>query len=573
MRNFLTRVFFLLVGLTSSPLVLLAADATNSGASTTQTTPKIHHFSIITVPTAKVWEAIDVTVEARDKDDKVFTGYRWSIFFQSDTDFGASLPAQWKAIQFKENDNGVKTFSKGVTFKRVGKQELAVTEATEDVGGSITITIEEASVTQPVVTNEPVTITVPEQGSTVTTDTIMVSGKTKKNSNVSIKFNGKDVGTTKTDEAGIYTYKLSGITQQSNLLSVSVLDGSNNVIGSAQSQFNYAGRMPTYFNTSIKPGLEVLGGTGITITVDAEPWLTSVSILIDGTTLPAKEESPGKYTVSTVAPSKTGSYNIEVSLKNILAQTTNKPDAAVLKVIANSTPIVVLPPPPVFTGELNPPAFKNVITTMEGTKVNINFSVENLPSNTSRFKIVYGDTPDTLSNEVLTYTLDKITRPNGTYNWYINNLPPKNYSFKIFGVATDGSLISSLVSDPVSITVGKVGACSIWNVSSVKAVTLDDKTVLSWDSLPGAVSYNVYRISASKDLELVQNVKENSYTIQLAPGAVTYADFAVKALCDEKTESTVPATASKVQTWPNALALIVIVAALGSVVLLRRKLF
>ncbi|GAB0175297.1 MAG: hypothetical protein HHAS10_11760 [Candidatus Altimarinota bacterium] len=570
MRNFFTRVLFLLVGVTSSPLVLLAADVTNSGANT-QATPKIHHFSIITVPTTKVGEAIDVTVEARDKDDKVFTGYRGSIFFQSDTDFGASLPAQGKAIQFKENDNGVKTFSKGVTFKRVGKQELAVTEATEDVGGSITITIEEATTTQPVATNEPVTITVPEQGSTVTTDTIMVSGKTKKNSNVSIKFNGKDSGTAKTDDAGIYTYKLSGISQQSNLLSVSVLDGTNNVIGTAQSQFNYAGKMPTYFNTSIKPGLEVVGGTGITITVDAEPGLTSVSILIDGTTLPAKEESPGKYTVSTVAPSKTGSYAIEVSLKNILAQATNKPDAAILKVIPNPAPIVVLPP--IDTGALNPPAFKNVVTTMEGTKVNLNFSVENLPANTSRFKIVYGDTPDTLSNEVLTYTLDKITRPNGTYNWYINNLPPKNYSFKIFGVAADGSLVSGLVSDPVSMTVGKSGACSIGNVSSVKALTLADKTILSWDALSGAISYNVYKINAAKDLQLIQNVKENSYTIQLSSGSITYADFAIKALCDEKTESTVPAMASKVQTGPNALALIVIVAALGSVLLLRRKLF
>jgi hypothetical protein len=65
----------------------------------------------------------------------------------------------------------------------------------------------------------------------------MVSGKTKKNSNLSIKFNGKDSGTAKTDETGIYTYKLTGISQQSNLLTVSVLDGNNNVIGSAETQF------------------------------------------------------------------------------------------------------------------------------------------------------------------------------------------------------------------------------------------------------------------------------------------------------------------------------------------------
>jgi hypothetical protein len=56
--------------------VLLAADTTSSGASATQSSGKIHHFSIITVPTAKVGEAIDVTVEARDKDDKVLPSYR-----------------------------------------------------------------------------------------------------------------------------------------------------------------------------------------------------------------------------------------------------------------------------------------------------------------------------------------------------------------------------------------------------------------------------------------------------------------------------------------------------------------
>ncbi len=96
--------------------------------------------------------------------------------------------------------------------------------------------------------------------------------------------------------------------------------------------------------------------------------------------------------------------------------------------------------------------------------------------------------------------------------------------------------------------VGKQGACTIGNVSSVTAVTLSDKTVLSWDALSGATSYNVYRISAAKDLELVENVKQNTYTIHLTPGTATYADFAVKALCDEKTESKTPAMASRVQT-------------------------
>ena len=118
MRNIIYRIFFLLLGIVTVPFVSSGAEA-DTTTTASQTPGKIHHFSIIAVPTAKVGEAIDVTVEARDKDDKVLPSYRGSIFFQSDTDFGASLPAQGKAIQFKESDNGVKTFSKGVTFKRV----------------------------------------------------------------------------------------------------------------------------------------------------------------------------------------------------------------------------------------------------------------------------------------------------------------------------------------------------------------------------------------------------------------------------------------------------------------------
>lgn len=77
---------------------------------------------------------------------------------------------------------------------------------------------------------ESITITTPEKGSTVTNDTIMMSGKTKKNSKVSIKLNTKELGTTQSNEDGIFTYKIAGIDQQSNALSVSVLDGTNAVL-------------------------------------------------------------------------------------------------------------------------------------------------------------------------------------------------------------------------------------------------------------------------------------------------------------------------------------------------------
>jgi|GEM_PF-4058926 len=48
-------------------------------------------FEIIAPTTAKVNEAIDITVRAIDKDKKTVTGYRGSIIFDSDN-FGDSIP-------------------------------------------------------------------------------------------------------------------------------------------------------------------------------------------------------------------------------------------------------------------------------------------------------------------------------------------------------------------------------------------------------------------------------------------------------------------------------------------------
>ncbi len=58
----------------------------------------------------------------------------------------------------------------------------------------------------------------------------------------------------------------------------------------------------------------------------------------------------------------------------------------------------------------------------------------------------------------------------------------------------DGTLMDALSSDPLSATVGKDG-CIIGNVGAVTVETLSDKSILSWDSVPNAVSYNLYKVS------------------------------------------------------------------------------
>lgn len=332
MHKIFSRILVGVAAFLSIPLILTAADAVPG---------KIHHFTIVAPPTAKVGEAIDITVEAKDKDDRIITTYRGSVFFQSDTDFGATIPAQGRSVQFKESDNGSLKLSKGVTFKRVGNQELTVTEAVEDAIGTITIKVEDTTSTVGTGTSEPISITTPEKNSAITSDTVGVSGKTKKNSKVIIKLNGNEVATVVSDDSGIFTKTLSNITQATNILSASVLDGNNIVIGTTEVSFGAVSGQPKFYALTVLPSLDIETSTGIIFTVDAEPSLTEVTLEIDGSILTAREGSPGKYTASTTSPAKPGTYPITVNLKNVLAQTLSKKSAVTLNVKEKVVPTII----------------------------------------------------------------------------------------------------------------------------------------------------------------------------------------------------------------------------------------
>lgn len=93
LSRFLASVSILSLGM-GNIFSVNAATGTATTGTTTGTAGKIHHFKLIGPPTAKVGEAIDVTVEAQDKDGKVVTTYKGSGYFDCQTDYGATYPAQ-----------------------------------------------------------------------------------------------------------------------------------------------------------------------------------------------------------------------------------------------------------------------------------------------------------------------------------------------------------------------------------------------------------------------------------------------------------------------------------------------
>jgi hypothetical protein len=124
-----------------------ATSTNNNTATTSQNTineshGKIQKFEIVAPATAKVNEAIDITVRAIDKDKKTVTNYSWSIIFISDR-FGDVVPSPGKSISFTLQDTGIKIFHKWVTFRSPGKQKIYVAdvENSADVMGEVEINI------------------------------------------------------------------------------------------------------------------------------------------------------------------------------------------------------------------------------------------------------------------------------------------------------------------------------------------------------------------------------------------------------------------------------------------------
>lgn len=508
-------------------------------------------FEIIAPPTARIDEAIDITIRAVDKDNKVVTGYRGSIIFVP-LNFGDVVPMRWKSISFDAVDNGEKKFSKGVIFKSSGKQTISVVDVLDDISGEATVNVEAAVAATGSALEEIVIIT-PAAGSKVTSEVVVVSGKSRKNSKLNVTLNGKDMGSILSDESGVFTKSLTGITQDTNILSVTLVDGAGTVIGkSADINFEKVTGGPAFYNATIAPGTAIESGDEIVITVEAEKWLSEVTLMIDGNALVATEESEGKYVVKTPAPAAGGEYKVTATIKNALGQELVQENALSFTV----TEKVV--------------SFDNLKVTTEGSKVVFNFGINNAPAELNAFKIAYGDSAESFSSEVATWNTGRIMKADGRFEWYVDKLAEKTYYFKILGTRADGTIISTIASDTVTATIWKA-SCSISNVGTIKIETLKEKSILSWDSITWALSYNIYKMNASGEPTLFQNTKETQYTIFLASGSVVVEDFGIKALCDEKTESADFSKASKVQTGPGLTAVLVVISGILGALILRRR--
>jgi hypothetical protein len=104
--------------------------------------PPATRFQITAPPTAVSRTPFDVAVTALDSSGNTDTNYQGTVTFSTtDPDSGVALPANYTFSTGDGGDNGVHTFSGGVTLITQGDQTLTVTDTASGLTGSVTISV------------------------------------------------------------------------------------------------------------------------------------------------------------------------------------------------------------------------------------------------------------------------------------------------------------------------------------------------------------------------------------------------------------------------------------------------
>lgn len=433
----------------------------------------VDHFNVTLEPNiARVGEALDLTIEAVDRNGATVTNYLWTVLIFSESDPEASLPIilEDNTYTFRSSDLGKTKFENAVKFSIPGRQNIYVYDFDDDlVFGVADATIEGS---WPAAQRD-ISIISPENGLTIWENRIKISGLTERNHQVKIMVNGTESSIVMTNDSGSFEKEITGLNGWENTFKAILLDANNNEIWTSNEvRIRIEENAISLLSTRVTP-TEVETEWAFELEVSATAGLREVSAVLDSIITILEEKSSWKYLAKMYAPNEVGVYNIDVTLKDEFWHERKELGAASISV-----------------------------KEAEITEVD----------------------------------------PNEDLNAAIVGFRP----LKITGL---------------------------------KLVELKSKSVLTWNEVPWAKSYNVYRKKENWNLELIINVTEPVFEvlIDMTKEDIEYEYFAVKAVgeTDEGEEYEWELSeATKIQTWPEEIILLLLALLLGGMITVfarRRK--
>ncbi len=195
------------------------------------------------------------------------------------------------------------------------------------------------------------------------------------------------------------------------------------------------------------------------------------------------------------------------------------------------------------------PTFTIVKLETGDKKVTVTFRVTNDTADIQKFEFNYVDQAGA-RNKAVTFPKEQIRKDTGDYVWYIPNLSVSKYTLSIAGIGNNGETITGAVSKPFTADLSLLSPekCTIPTVSGVKLSVQQGKSILSWDSIPEAIRYKVYKKNSNGNYVFVEDTPNINYTIYVSDGVVRYDEFSIRAVCSDGTESTAYSPSTLIQT-------------------------
>ena len=434
-----------------------------------------------------VWEALDLTITALDKNDEVVSDYTGNVFGFSETDDKVELPAEladddW--YSFTLSDGWIKKFENWIKFNTVWEQSISLYDANdyENVTWKWKVNVIASAQWNSKEDRVEIEILSPESDMTLGKSDVKVSWATKRNHAVRITLNNTEVFNTTSNSDWIFEKDIDWFVTWKNTIKAVVLDSDENIIWeSSDIIVNIDDSKPRFKKIVLSPlpeNWEVEENTNIDVKVFANKWLKSVKILFNDGVISLSETEDGVYTWSFKTPSEEKKFGMDVILVDDLWHSVTEKDIAEIKV---------------FLVELKaaPPEEKPEVKEVE--------------------------------------EVEEEEEPN----------------------------------------------LEIWGLKLVK---LKNKSILTWDKLEDAKSYDVLKSNEETGkFEFVTNVVEPKFEIEITWDEIKYQYFAVKAKTETNSWEVIHwdlSQATEIQTWPTETIIMLILSLiLGFIIIFIRRRF
>jgi len=410
----------------------------------------VDHFQVKFTPdSAKVWEALDLEIEAVDKNNIAVTDYEWVVLIFSESDNEAELPIvlEENTYTFKKSDQWKILFENAVKFSKEWTQNVHVYDFNDDT----IFWIWEAKIVKDTNTESlNIEIVSPENGLTIWVNKIKVSWTTEKNHQVKIIVNWKNELNTTTNNEWVYEKEITNLVEWENIFLAKVLDANGKVIWeSKEVKIKVEKSNLNLINVKVNPE-EVDSEWAYEVEIITTPSLREVNVIVNDISTKLEETKEWVYTWKLYAPKEEWTYKIDVILKDELGHEQKELWAGSVKV----------------------------------NKVALNAAEVEEKEDKKDLKITW-----------------------------------------------------------------------------LKLVELKTKSILTWDKLEEAKSYNVYKKYEDWKLELIVNVTEPKFEIEITWDEVKYDYFAVKALAETGSWEIYEwdlSEATKIKTGPEMIILLLI---------------